>query len=240
VRFDTIKDMKKALIILGPPGSGKGTQANLVAQKYNVFHLDTGRFLENLVHDSSLQTDPEVMRERDNFDSGKLLTPSFFIKWFFKKVEDVALRGEGIVFSGSPRTQEEAFGAASDDSGLIALLERLYGKDGVVVFLLEVPKEVSIERNSKRIICSVCGGGILGVLNLNLSQCPFCGGSLRTRTLDTHDVIKVRLEEYRKRTMPIIEGLTKRGFVINHIDATPMPFEVFDSISSIIDDTQKK
>jgi len=224
---------------MGPPGSGKGTQANLVAEKYNLYHLDTGRFVEQLVHDPQLQNDPEVVKERKNFDEGILLSPLFFLKWVKEKVKDLHRGGVGIVFSGSPRTELEAFGD-KENGGLVRTLEELYGKDDISVFLLEVPDEISVARNSARTLCSVCGSPIMGVIRGDLKQCPFCGGSLRTRVLDTPDIIKVRLEEYRSRTMPVVAGLEERGFVVYRIDGTPLPFSVFEQIKELLDDSFKK
>lgn len=224
---------KRVVIVMGPPGSGKGTQANLIADKLNLFHLDTGRFLETLVHDPSLQNDPEVSEERDKFDKGILLDPFFFLKWVTEKIKSLHNNGSGIIFSGSPRTMLETCGDESH-KGLMDVLSDLYGKDNIQVFLLEASGDTSISRNSSRMICSICGNAILGVLKLDLKQCPICGGSFRKRVLDDPEIIKVRLEEYKNRTGPVINELTKRGFEINRIDATPMPFEVFEKITSLI------
>jgi len=232
--------MKKAFIIMGPPGSGKGTQANLLAEKYGLFHLDTGRFLESLVHNPDLQNDQEVQKERERFDSGKLLTPGFFLKHLTRQVELIAQGGSGIVFSGSPRTTQEAFEGAGGQPSLMETLEKLYGKENIVIFLLIAPDEVSMERNSKRVLCSVCKTPVLGILNLNLKQCPSCGGELYTRTLDKPDIIKERLEVYRAETFPVVEGLEKRAFIVTKIDATPMPYKIFETISSHIDDSYQK
>lgn len=236
--MSNIPKNKKVVIVMGPPGSGKGTQANLVADKLNLFHLDTGKFLESLVHDPNLQSDSEVQVERKNFDEGILVSPLFFLKWVTEKIQDLFKNGMGIIFSGSPRTMLEGFGDA-DHKGLMDVLSDTYGKENILIFLLEVPEEESLRRNSTRIICSVCGNAMISALNLKLAQCPVCGGAFRVRTLDKAEVIKVRLDEYRNRTYPVVAELEKRGFIINKIDGTPMPFQVYEKISSIVNDTFK-
>jgi adenylate kinase len=229
---------KKVVIVMGPPGSGKGTQANLVADKLNLYHLDTGKFLEELVHDPNLQNDQEVQIEKQHFDSGVLVSPLFFLKWVTEKIQDLFKNGMGIIFSGSPRTMLEGFGDG-EHKGLMDVLVDIYGKEHILIFLLEVPEEESIKRNSTRLICSVCGNAMISALKLNLPQCPVCGGPFRVRTLDKEEIIKVRLEEYRNRTYPVVAELEKRGFVINKIDGTPMPYLVYEKIESIVNDTFK-
>src|SRR3990172_6787858 len=122
--------MAKAIAIYGPPGSGKGTQANLLAWNKNYIHFDTGKLVEVITHDPDLQGDPDVRREKENFDTGKLLTPSWTLKIVAKKTKEIRGSGFNIVFSGSPRTMFEAFGDDKNE-GLVAVLEKLYGKENV-------------------------------------------------------------------------------------------------------------
>ena len=120
--------MKKIVLILyGPPGSGKGTQANLLANKLGIIHFDTGRFAESLVHDPARQREKVIRRERKLFDTGKLMTPSFILREVVKKVKQLNAAGWGIIFSGSQRTMYEA-------EGLLPILNKLYGKKNIYIF----------------------------------------------------------------------------------------------------------
>lgn len=229
---------KKAVIIMGPPGSGKGTQAALVADRYDLFHFDSGRFLRTLFIREDI-ADGEFLKEKEINRSGGINSGWFFLKVSTEKIRFLANEGEGIVFSGSPRTMEETIGNGQY-KGFLDNLDELYGRENIIIFLLEIPEESSVERNGKRAVCSVCGGSILGVLNLNLGQCPFCGGELENRIDDKPETIKVRLEEYKKQTYPILAEMEKRGFAINKIDGTPMPYLVFESIAKKIDAAFKK
>ena len=130
--------MKKIVVILyGPPGSGKGTQANIIAHKLNLIHFDTGRFLEDLVHDPERQREKIVKRERALFDKGILMTPSFVLREVANKVRELRKAGWGIIFSGSPRTMYEA-------NALLPILNKLYGKKNIYVFLLNIPPKSGI------------------------------------------------------------------------------------------------
>ena len=230
---------KKAIVIFGPPGSGKGTQASLTASKFGLFNFDTGKFVDRLVHDSANLKNKEIQVERKNYDGGILMTPSFILKFVTKRVGELYRDGEGVVFSGSPRTYFEAFGDKKN-VGLVKTLEKLYGQKNVFYFLIEIPEKESIRRNSQRTLCSVCGTQLLSILNFRFKKCPFCGGNLRKRKDDNPVIIKKRLNEYKQRTTPVINGLRERGYKINVIDGTKMPYKVFESISKKIDGPSKK
>ncbi len=218
--------MKKIVIILyGPPGSGKGTQANILANKLNLLHLDTGKFLESLVHDPERQSEALIKRERALFDKGMLMTPSFVLKEIAAKVREIRKAGWGIIFSGSPRTIYEA-------NALLPILDTLYGKKNIFIFLLELPAAFSIKRNSRRLVCSVCGHMVLAEYHPKgaPNRCPVCAGPLYQRTLDKPDVIKIRLEEFKHRTMPILKLLKQQKYRVTKIDARPAPHTVLGKI----------
>jgi len=221
------KDNKKAVIIYGPPGAGKGTQAELLVRNFNFIHFDSGRFIEQLVHSSAADYDPILKREKINFDTGKLCTPSWVLKVSTKKTKQMAKSGYNIVYSGSPRTVYEAFGDKKT-KGLLEILIKIFGKENVFIVQLLVPPSVSMSRNKVRRICSVCG--LPAMKNNFLTHCLFCGGVMRTRTLDKPSVIKVRLKEYQKRTYPILKGAKKMGIKIFKVDGKPLPYKVHQQI----------
>jgi adenylate kinase len=218
--------MKKiAIMLFGPPGSGKGTQANLLASKFNLIHFDSGKFLESVVHDQVRQKEAIIRRERELFDAGKLNSPSFVFREIAHRAEKFAESDLGIVFSGSPRTMHEA-------EKLVPLLERWYGKKKIFVFELRLPPQGTLERNSKRMVCSTCGYTLLTKYypTAHVKYCPICGGSFYRRTLDNAKVIAVRLKEYRERTEPIFDFLKKRHYHVWPIDAREAPYKVFSKL----------
>jgi adenylate kinase len=218
-----------AVMLFGPPGAGKGTQANLLSAKLDIVHFDTGRFLEALVHDPARQKEKIVQKERKNFDGGKLMTPSFVMREVERETRRFASAGWGVVYSGSPRTLSEA-------EGLLPVLEKLYGKKNVFAFEMSVPSAVSIKRNSARVLCSFCKAPLLTAYypSKNPKHCPICGGPFYRRSLDKPAVIKVRLVEYAERTKPVFEVLEKRKHPLHRIDGTPAPYKVFEHIYRIL------
>ena len=217
---------KQAVIIYGPPGSGKGTQAELLARKFNFIHFDTGRYIESIIRAPGWRKSAILRRQRRFFDTGKLCTPSWVLKIAAQFAGRMAKLGYGAVFSGSPRTLLEAFG--TKDNGLVKVLEKLYGEKNVAVIQLRVGEKSSLDRNSHRLVCSVCGLPLLA--RAKIKTCAFCAGKMRTRSLDTPEIIKIRLKEYHNRTEPIIAGMKKRGFKVSPINGEALPCKVFESV----------
>lgn len=220
---------KIAVVIYGLPGSGKGTQANLAAATFGLVNFDTGRHLESLWYDPKRQKEALIKRERKLFEEGKLNTPSFVLGEVAKAVQKTAKKELGIVFSGSPRTMYEA-------ERLIPLLEKLYGRNKVFFFFLDVDPKDSIARNSKRRLCSFCHAPLLTKYypSRNPRYCPICAGALYKRTLDRADIIPKRIAEYDSRTAPILSYLRERKTRLAKINGRTKPYEVFTQIKQRI------
>lgn len=219
--------MRKIVVVLyGPPGAGKGTQANLLADTLNIIHFDTGRFLESIVHDPKRQKEKLVRRERALFDGGKLMTPSFVTGEVKREAARIAKAGWGVIFSGSPRTMYEA-------EKLYPEFKKLFGKKNIHIFVLDVPAAESIKRNSARMVCSSCGYLLLTAFSGRGTpkHCPVCGGHFYKRSLDKPSVIKIRLKEYEERTFPILTYAKRHGYHVVHIDARPAPYKVMEHIN---------
>lgn len=213
---------------MGPPGSGKGTQADFIAQEIGAVHFDTGRYLEELMKND----DPSVPdEEKRKWREGELNSPDLVLRMVKKKVGEIQKSGESIVFSGSPRTAYEAFGD-ENNIGLIEYMKTSFGEENVMVFRINVPEEVSMDRNSNRTVCSKCKKVFMK--GAAPEKCDNCGGELYKRALDDPEVIKVRLATYIERTKPIFDGLEKSGVKIIEIDGKPLPPEVFKSIKQYL------
>ncbi len=213
----------KAIIIYGPPGAGKGTQADLVARHFGYIHFDTGKYMESVVYNKDYKNDPIVQNERVEFETGKLMTPSWVLKVVKTQAKRIAKANIGIVFSGSPRTLYEA-------KKLMPTLEKLYGRENILFFLINVTPADSIKRNSNRLLCSVCGTQLIYNDKSSLTVCPFCGGSFIRRTLDKPEIIKKRIIEYNLRTKPIFEEVRSKGYNIFKINGKLLPNKVFENI----------
>lgn len=220
--------MRKLIVALyGPPGAGKGTQANLLSWKRDYHHFDSGRYIESILRDPANKKNKLIQKYKSDFDNGILISPSWVRKMTAKKSRILGEAGISAVFSGTPRTIFEAFGDEKNE-GVIAVLEKHYGRKNMFFFYLDVSAATSIRRNSSRRVCTVCATVISGLVSAH--RCPICLGALRTRTLDKPEVIKKRLIEYKERTFPILKGLRARGYKVIKIDAELLPSKVFEQI----------
>lgn len=219
----------RAVIILGPPGSGKGTQADLLALQGGFIHFDTGKYIERVVHDPENRRNKVIERERKHFDTGILCTPSWVLGIVTDQIKRLAASGLSVVFSGSPRTLYEAQGDTRR-TGVIETLQKSYGKRNVSVLLLKINPGSSLARNGSRLVCSVCKRQVLAAARGKIRECPFCAGKLVRRTLDKPEVIRVRLGEYKNRTEPILKEFRRRGFRIVTINGEQAPWKVHRDI----------
>lgn len=229
---------KIAVMVFGPPGSGKGTQADLIADHYDLIHFDTGKVIERTVHNPRNAGDPVIRREKENFDTGILCTPEWVLMLVGEKIKEIAGHGDkGLVFSGSPRTIYETEGDKEKNTpGIISFLEKIFDKENIFALRLDISEKSSIFRNSHRRVCAACQKPLLYIPeNERLTHCSICGGKIVTRTLDTPETIKVRLEEYKNRTKPIFDYIERRSILIISIDGEPTPSIVTQSIFKEID-----
>lgn len=224
-----MKDSKKIIIMYGPPGAGKDTQARYLVKKFNLHQVSSSALIEKKIYNPHLANDPIIQRERENYERGILCTPSWVTELINQEVDRLAQQGLSLIFTGSPRTLYEA-------ENEIPYWESLYGKENIHIIVIKVKPETSIFRNSHRRICKNCGLPIIySSETKDLKACPYCGGEIITRgTLDDPETIKIRLKEYQERTEPILDYLKERGYQLIEIDGEPSPEEVKKEIFSKI------
>lgn len=222
--------MNKVIFNFGLPGSGKGTQADLLEERHGFFHFDTGKEIQKTVHDPANKNDPVIQKQRELFDAGTLCEP-WWVKEFVKsRIQELAKEGKSLTFSGSPRTLEEA-------EYLVSFLEDLYGKENIKAVLIDISEESAVFRNSHRRICKDCKKPIeWNEKTKDLKKCSSCGGELITRgDLDKEEIIKnERIPQYNNRTKPVLEFLEKRNIPIIKIDGEQLVENVHKDVAKTL------
>ncbi len=231
-----IKKNQKVIIIFGPPGAGKGTQAELLAEKLDLYYFESAKIIEANIM-AVKKGDYEIvngkkyslLKEKKFWETGKLCSPSLVTFWFQKKIKELIKEGQGLVMTGSPRTLYEG-------ERVVPLLKKLYGAKNIKVILIELSAQESIWRNSHRRICELMRHPVLYTKEtINLKKCPLDGSKLlRRKGLDEPETIKVRLKEYQERTFPLIDYFKKEKLVVKKVNGSPPPAVVFDNILKVL------
>lgn len=221
---------------MGPPGSGKGTQSELLAEEFDLYHLETSEILEENMMKAEEGKYQVVKGKRYYFSdevkkwkTGELVSDELVTFWLNNKIKELAKKGENLVLSAFPRTLYE--GKESTP-----LLKKLYGKENVWVFELKLSAKESIWRNSHRRICELMRHPVLYTKETaELKHCPLDGSKLLKRKgLDDPKTIKIRLKEYKERTRPVFDYLKKQGFKVKRINGEQPVAGVFkDTLKSL-------
>ena len=212
---------KNILILLGAPGSGKGSQATKISQKLKIPHISTGNLLRAQIHEKTALG----MKAKEYIDAGKLTPDSLVTDMLFERVNGSDCEN-GFILDGYPRTLSQA-----DDlqSFLEDHLER------VQVFYFEVADDLIVERITGRLICHRCGQPYHKVFTPPSKEgiCDLCGGHLFQRTDDTEEVVRKRLKVYQTQTEPLINYYKEKQMLVT-IDCSPDPKTIFDNIMKVI------
>ncbi len=208
------------LVIMGPPGAGKGTQAERFARDHGIPKISTGDILREAVHDNT----PVGQQVSELMNRGELVGDDLIIGI----VRDRLARPDmvrGFVLDGFPRTVAQAR----------ALDEMLAGRGPLVVVEIRVPDDELVRRVRGRRICQACGRTV-SAFNGDPSQparCATCGGALVARTDDGEAVVRDRLKVYWRETQPMITFYQARP-TYRVIDGTQSPERVRDALASAV------
>lgn len=215
------------LIILGPQGSGKGTQAELLAKKFNLEHIEMGRFLREV---AKLATPlGKEIHEIINIQ-GKLVDDKILKKVLHIKLGDLP-REQGIVFDGVPRREDQLryFEEAMQE----------FGRKIDAVININLSEEESIERISKRWVCKNEHVLIMGKdVKSEDDKCSICRNKIFQRIDDTPERIKTRLGIYHKDTKAVVDYYKEKGLLVE-VDGSPGISEVSKSILEKIEKLNK-
>lgn len=229
------KEKPRIVILFGPPGSGKGTQAELLTEKFNLYHWETSKIIGNIIEEARQEGFVRVEEKKYYFEKekelrqeGKLWDPPFVTYLIKEKLSELAKEKKGVVLAGSPRTIYEG-------ERVVPLLKRLYGIKNIKVILIRLSEKESLWRNSHRKECELMCHSILYTKEtIRLRKCPFDGSRLIIRKDDNAETIKVRLKEYEKQTFPVIALFKKQGLKIKTINGEQSVADVFKDVLNVI------
>lgn len=218
-----MSDKVHNLMLVGAPGSGKGTQAKRLLEKYELPQISTGDILRQAVQDGTALG----IEAKKFMDSGKLV-PDALIMGLIEERLDKPEYQKGWVLDGFPRTLAQA-------EGLVGLLEKL-GKSLTHVIVLDVPSSVIVARIVGRRSCPKCGN----VHHVTFSPpqvegvCDKCGGELIQRSDDTEEKVLVRQKAFEAETASVVPFFEPNG-IVHRIDGNQDAGTVFDAACSILE-----
>lgn len=210
------------IIMLGAPGAGKGTQAKMLADKYQIPHISTGDIFR-----ANIKNGTELGKKAKEFmDKGLLVPDELVVDLVIDRFKEDDCK-KGYILDGFPRTipQAEALDKALSDIG-----------DSVDFAVnVEVPDENIITRMGGRRACVGCGATYHVQFNPTKVEgvCDRCGKELILRDDDKPETVKKRLDVYHEQTQPLIDYYTNKG-IIKEVDGTQDMNKVFDDIVDIL------
>jgi adenylate kinase len=216
------------LVLLGAPGSGKGTQAERIVPAFSVPHISTGDILRVAVGQGT-QMGQEAKRY---MDSGELVPDQVMIGIIRDRLAqpDTA---RGFMLDGFPRTLEQA-------RALDEMLEEA-GRALDVVLMIDVPEEELVQRLSGRRACRACGKGCNVVFDPPPVEgvCAACGGELFQRDDDHEQTVRNRLDVYRRQTEPLVGYYTEKRILSAVSGGGRMPDDVYSDAQAVLRQAQQ-
>lgn len=210
------------LILVGPPGAGKGTQAKLISKKNNIPHISTGDIFRKNIKEKT----PLGIEAKSFIDKGQLVPDDVTIAI----VEDRLIQEDckdGFLLDGFPRTVKQAEALDSFLKGMGKKIDR--------VLLIDVPANFILERMTGRRVCQSCGSSFHIKFNPPKVDeiCDNCGSQLIQRKDDSEQTVKERLDVYERQTQPLVQYYSNRR-ALSAVNGTGSIDQVFESVCNIL------
>lgn len=179
------------VVLIGPPGCGKGTQAVRLAERYGIPHISTGEILRGAVRDGS-----ELGRQvADILTKGSLVSDDLMTDLVRERLREPDI-APGFVLDGFPRT-----------AGQCQALDEMLGPVTMMVILIDVPDAEIVRRMGTRRVCDACRltQSVADAFHPDSEPCPYCGGNLVRRPDDEPETVRHRLATYSKYATPVLD-----------------------------------
>ena len=215
------------VVLLGPPGAGKGTQAKLLQEKFAACQVSTGDILRKAVAEQT----PLGKQASDYIDRGALVPDSVIVNLVAERLKEKDCE-PGFILDGFPRTIPQA-------ESLDAILKKM-GLNLNCVLSVQVPEKIIIERLAGRRTCKNCGALSHVVFNppKRAGVCDRCGGELDQRDDDREETVANRLKVYQSQTAPLISYYRERG-LLSEIDGVGEIDEIRSRVIQALGDRVK-
>ena len=208
------------VVLIGPPGSGKGTQAVRLAERYAIPHISTGEILRSAVRaGTELGRQVGEIMAKGSLVSDELMTDLVRARL---KEPDVA---RGFVLDGYPRTVRQA-----------QALDEMMSRAPMMVILIDVPDAEIVRRMGTRRVCDSCRltQSVADAFHPDSEPCPYCGGTLVRRPDDEPETVRRRLATYAEYAMPVVEHYRKRA-TFGVVDGVQRADKVAAEMTAIIE-----
>jgi len=211
------------IILLGPPGAGKGTQAGRLEDEHGMVQLSTGDMLR-----AAVKAGTEVgLKAKALMDAGELVPDDVVSGIIGDKLDELG-RDQGVIFDGYPRTAAQA----------ASLDEILAERNRVLSYVIElaVDEDALVERITGRFTCGKCGAGYHDTFKQPAvaGVCDVCGSTeFKRRPDDNEETVRTRMQEYRAKTAPILPIYEARG-IVRKVNGMGSMAEVNDAIEAVL------
>ncbi|MBP2033103.1 adenylate kinase [Clostridium algifaecis] len=210
------------IVLLGPPGAGKGTQAKFISEKYSIPHISTGDIFRKNISEKT----PLGVKAKSYLDAGKLVPDEVTIDIVKDRLSMKDCKN-GFLLDGFPRTVNQA--------EALDLFLNGKGEQIDTALLIDVPKELILERMTGRRVCPSCGASYHIKFNPTKvkGKCDACGADVIQRKDDTESTVKDRLDVYGKQTQPLI-GYYEKQNQLSKVDGTGEIDKVFERVINVL------